>query len=285
MPKQPIDDRSVNRLLNGEMTVETAPPGYARVAALLSAARPEPATQELPLEAATVMVMQGAISSGIPLAAPQKSSRLRKIVTAKTAAVAGVLMLTATGAAAATGSLPGAAQQFASDALSKVGISVPGPNSHAGEHPDSHGKSADHTNNGQSDDHTQTTGPNAHAQFGQCNAQAASAGHPNEHSAVANATGCTDVTHPGNANGAHDGGTKPESNGNGGTNNGGTNNGANGNHGSQSTDHGPPSSSPGHNGTPQGQGSGATDHGKTTDSTANDAGSSGTGTTGVHGRP
>src|SRR5205823_5359755 len=157
----------VNRLLNGEVTAEDAPPGFARVAALLSAARPLPASEELPLEAATVSVMQSAISTQVPLASPRKPNRLRKIVTAKAAAAAGVVLLTATGAAAATGSLPGAAQQIASDALSKVGISVPGHNAHAGAHPDSHGTSADHANNGESDQHGNTTGPNEHAQFGQ----------------------------------------------------------------------------------------------------------------------
>jgi len=271
MPRHPLDDRSVNRLLNGEVMAGDAPPGYARVAALLSTARPQPASQELPLEAATVSVMRAAISTQVPLtsASTRRKKMLGKVLTAKAAAIAGALMLTATGAAAATGSLPGAAQQVASDALSKVGISVPGHNSHAGEHPDSRGKSADHTN-GTSDDNTHTTGPNEHAQFGQCTAQAASAGHPDDHSAVSGATDCTNVTHPGNASDDH---------------------GQSGDDHGQSGDHtpaGPPASTPAsdhaHADTPN-QGSRGDDHGKTTDSTANDAGSSGTGTTGDHGRP
>ena len=59
--------------------------------------------------------------------------------TLKAAAVAA----TATGAllvggvaAAATGTLPGAAQDSARTVLSNVGVSVPGPNAHAGTHPD-----------------------------------------------------------------------------------------------------------------------------------------------------
>jgi hypothetical protein len=274
MPKHPLDDRSVNRLLNGEVTAEDAPPGYARVAALLSAARPVPATTELPLEAAMVSVMQSAISTEAPLASTstRRKKMLGKVLSAKAAALAGVVMLTATGAAAATGSLPGAAQQVASDALAKVGISVPGPNSHAGEHPDSRGSSAVHTSNGKSDDTTHTTGPNAHAQFGQCTAQAASAGHPNDNSAVSGATDCTNVTHPGNPSDDHGQSTGDH--------------GASGDH--TSTPAGPPTSTPAsdhaHAGTPN-KGSSGDDHGKTTDSTANDAGSSGTGTTGDHGRP
>src|SRR3954469_8257939 len=114
MPRHPLDDRSVNRLLNGEVTAGDAPPGYARVAALLSAARPQPASQELPLEAATVSVMRAAISTQVPLTSTRRKKMLGKVLTAKAAAIAGALMLTATGAAAATGSLPGAAQQVAS---------------------------------------------------------------------------------------------------------------------------------------------------------------------------
>jgi hypothetical protein len=42
----------------------------------------------------------------------------------------------------AAGALPGAAQQAADDALAKVGISVPGPNGHSGDHSNGRGKSA-----------------------------------------------------------------------------------------------------------------------------------------------
>lgn len=291
MRPNPLDDPSVNRLLAGAVTAADAPPGYNRVAALLSAARPHPASSELPGEASTVAAMHAAISTQTPLTSPRRTPMLRKILTAKAAAVAGALLLTTTGAAAATGSLPGAAQQVASDALAKVGISVPGHDSHAGDHPDSRGASGDHANtganddhatNGQGDDHTGTTGPNEHAQFGQCNAQAASDGHPNEHSAVANATGCTDVTHPGNgnANGSHVG-TEPET--------GDTNHGS-----SQSTDHGPPSSVPanshaGDNGS--GQGASDDSHGNQSSSGSSNSSSNGSSSSsgsdnaGDHGRP
>jgi len=274
MAPNPLDDRTVDRLLAGTATAQDAPPGYERVAALLSAARPVPASEQLPLEAATVAMMQGAISTQVPLTSTRRKKMLGKVLTAKVAAVAGALMLTATGAAAATGSLPGAAQQVASDALSKIGISVPGHNSHAGEHPDSRGKSADHANKGQSDD-DHTTGPNEHAHFGQCTAQAASAGHPNDNSAVAGATDCTNVTHPGNSSGDDHGQS-------------GDDHGSSGEHTPPSTPAGPPASTPGsdhaHATTPN-QGQSGEDHSNSTASTANDAGSSGTGTSGDHGRP
>ena len=44
-------------------------------------------------------------------------------------------------AAAATGALPGAAQSTAKSMLGALGVHVPGPNQHAGTHPDGRGKS------------------------------------------------------------------------------------------------------------------------------------------------
>ena len=48
-----------------------------------------------------------------------------KLLTAKAAAVAGVVLISATGAAAATGSLPSAVQRVAHSTLSHVGVDVP----------------------------------------------------------------------------------------------------------------------------------------------------------------
>lgn len=207
---------------------------------------------------------------------------LRKVLTAKAAAVAGALLLTTTGAAAATGSLPGAAQTAASDALAKVGITVPGPNSHAGTHAGTHPDSQGH--HGANDSTTVTTipetnGPNEHAHFGQCNAQAASDGHPNPHSAVAGATDCTNVTHPGNGNGTSQS-SKPDTHGD-----------SSEDHTPTSTPAGPPPSTPGsdhsHVRTPD-HGEASDGHGSTTsttDSIADDADSGGPGSSGGHGHP
>lgn len=54
------------------------------------------------------------------------------------AAMAGGLVLTGT-AAVASGSLPSEAQQAVSDVFSRVGIEVPGPDEHAGSHPEGRG--------------------------------------------------------------------------------------------------------------------------------------------------
>jgi hypothetical protein len=51
--------------------------------------------------------------------------------------------LAATTGLAFAGSLPGAAQDVASAMLDKVGVSVPGPNSNAGDHPSVRGTSSD----------------------------------------------------------------------------------------------------------------------------------------------
>ena len=62
----------------------------------------------------------------------------------RVAAVAGGTTLALLGggvAAAATGSLPHAAQTVAKDVLGTVGVHVPGPDRHAGDHPDQRGHS------------------------------------------------------------------------------------------------------------------------------------------------
>jgi hypothetical protein len=52
-----------------------------------------------------------------------------------------VAALACTAGLASAGSLPGAAQDIASAMLAKIGVSVPGPNDHAGTHPSVRGKS------------------------------------------------------------------------------------------------------------------------------------------------
>lgn len=69
-------------------------------------------------------------------------SPLTPAKTALAAAVGATVLLTGGVAAAATGSLPGAAQEKASEMLTKVGVSVPGPDEHSAGHPDVRGGSA-----------------------------------------------------------------------------------------------------------------------------------------------
>ena len=102
-----------------------------RVAAVLAAAAAPTEPGGQPGEAAALAAFRSTV--------PALNRRTRMLPSLKAAAVAA----TATGAllvggvaAAATGTLPGAAQDSARTVLSNVGVSVPGPNAHAGTHPD-----------------------------------------------------------------------------------------------------------------------------------------------------
>jgi hypothetical protein len=138
---RPLDDDSATRLLQGLVHPDDAPPGYGSVARLLSCAAQAPlAAVDEDASAATVAAMVDVIRNAAP--APQTSRRksvLGKILAGKALAAFAVVGLTATGAAAATGSLPEPAQNAVAGAVSHVGIDIPHPN---------HGKSAGHRQDG-----------------------------------------------------------------------------------------------------------------------------------------
>jgi hypothetical protein len=139
--RHPLDEDSASRLLQGLVHPDDAPPSYGAVAGLLNSA------SQLPLgavdedtAATTVAAMVEVIRDASP--APQVSRRkamLGKLLAGKALAAVAVIGLTASGAAAATGSLPDPAQGVVSGALSHVGVNVPHPN---------HGKSAGHRQDG-----------------------------------------------------------------------------------------------------------------------------------------
>jgi len=137
---RPLDEDSASRLLQGLVHPDDAPPGYGSVARLLSSAARLPlAPVDEDASAATVSAMVEAIRTAAP--APQTSRRksmLGKILAGKALAAFAVVGLTATGAAAATGSLPEPAQNVVAGAVSHVGIDIP----------HNHGKSADHRQDG-----------------------------------------------------------------------------------------------------------------------------------------
>ncbi len=68
-------------------------------------------------------------------------SRMSTMFRVKLATAGLAAALFASSGLAYAGVLPGAARSTASDMLAKVGITVPGPNSHAGTHPNSRGQS------------------------------------------------------------------------------------------------------------------------------------------------
>jgi hypothetical protein len=141
MQRLPLDTDTADRLLAGSVAPGDAPPGYAGMATLLAAVADSPTADDLPRESETVALLAAVVRSSQPeMTKPRRRSivpRLRLATAFATVALAG-----ATGLAFA-GSLPGAAQDVASTMLDKVGVSVPGPNSNAGDHPNVRGKSSD----------------------------------------------------------------------------------------------------------------------------------------------
>ena len=109
---------------------------FPRLEALLAAAAaPDSGPQPGELEA---LDAYRELVAGTPsLAARRRRRQLAVVAIAST-----VVALSGGVAAAATGSLPGAAQSTARSVLGALGVHVPGPNSHAGDHPDQRGKSS-----------------------------------------------------------------------------------------------------------------------------------------------
>jgi len=139
--RHPLDEDSASRLLQGLVHPDDAPPGYGAVAGFLnSAAQLSMSPVDEDVAATTVSAMVEVIRDATP--APQPSRRktmLGKLLAGKALAAVAVIGLTASGAAAATGTLPDQAQSVVSDALSHVGLNVPHPN---------HGNSAQHRKDG-----------------------------------------------------------------------------------------------------------------------------------------
>lgn len=143
MTRLPLDADTADRLLAGAVAPEDAPPGYAEVAVLVAAVAEGFPRDELAREAETVAVLATAVrSSQAEMTKPPRRSFVPRVKLASalvTAALAGTTGL------AVAGSLPGAAQDVASAVLANVGISVPGPNSDSGTHPDTRGTSSQPT--------------------------------------------------------------------------------------------------------------------------------------------
>jgi hypothetical protein len=141
----PLDLDTAERLLAGTVAPEDAPPGYANVARLLESAAAEPTADELAHETEVVAMVARAVrsSSSIRSLSPRKSLIPFALSRPRIAAAFVAVTLACTAGLASAGSLPGAAQDIASTMLAKVGISVPGPNEHAGTHPSVRGSSSD----------------------------------------------------------------------------------------------------------------------------------------------
>jgi hypothetical protein len=116
-------------------TQATAPD--PRVAAVLAAAAAPTEPGPQPGEAAALVAFRSAAST------PNRRTRMfPSLKAAAIAATATGALLTGGVAAAATGALPGAAQDTARTMLGTVGVTVPGPADAAGTHPATRGGSA-----------------------------------------------------------------------------------------------------------------------------------------------
>ena len=176
-----LDEDSASRLLQGLVQPDDAPPGYGAVAGLLNSAAQLPmGPVDEDAATATVSAMVEVIRDATP--APQLSRRnamLGKLLAGKALAAVAVIGLTATGAAAATGTLPDQAQAVVSDAAGHVGVNIPHPNHGQSKH---HRQDGKHKNNGQPGDD---------------NGQPADNGQSDDHSKAGVVAGIKDSLQPG----------------------------------------------------------------------------------------
>lgn len=112
-----------------------------RVSQLLSAAAAPSEPGPLPGEGTALAAFRA--SQTTPARRPSMLSSLTSAKAGLAAALGAGVLLTGGVAAAATGALPGAAQDTARDMLGNVGITVPGPAEAAGDHPAARGKSGE----------------------------------------------------------------------------------------------------------------------------------------------
>lgn len=128
-----IDDDTLERMLDGRVDPEDAPPGYSEVARVLGAAAAPVDGVRLLREAEDVAAASALVSGGSPATTPSVG-RSRKMKTRghrlKIAALAALGTLAGSTGLAAAGVLPDAAQDAFSEVFGRVGISVPASDDH-----------------------------------------------------------------------------------------------------------------------------------------------------------
>jgi hypothetical protein len=139
MQRLPLDTDTADRLLAGAVPPEDAPPGYSEVASLLIAARTD---DGVGLDRSDDLIMARFVAAACPSReTTTRSPRRPSLHRVKPIAALVTIALTCTAGLALAGTLPGAAQDVASEMLAKVGVDVPGPNDNAGTHPSVRGQS------------------------------------------------------------------------------------------------------------------------------------------------
>ena len=121
------DQDTLERLLDGRQDPADAPAGYAGVARLLAAATAPAAGEELAGEPAVLAQFAAVVVSHPPTLVPRRATVLTKLASVKAAAAVLAALLSIGGvAAAATGLLPGQAEQAADQAPSTTGAGAAG---------------------------------------------------------------------------------------------------------------------------------------------------------------
>ena len=125
-PMPPVAGQdTLERLLDGRLDPAEAPAGYRDLARLLAAATAPPTPEELVGEQRVLAQFRAVVRSRPPTLVPRRAPMPSKLLTIKAAAAALVAVLSIGGVAAATGLLPGQAEQAAEQAASITGASPP----------------------------------------------------------------------------------------------------------------------------------------------------------------
>jgi hypothetical protein len=137
MERLPLDRTTTEKMLSGALRPDQAPPGYARVAAILSAAAWPALDGDSALRERTLSAMARAVQETASAAPPKDrtvrahdKTRRRFLKTKLVAAMAAALLVMGSGLAFA-GALPAPMQNAASQVLGRFGIHVP---RHHGDH-------------------------------------------------------------------------------------------------------------------------------------------------------
>jgi hypothetical protein len=133
-PEAPLADASADALLSGRLPADDAPPEYREIANLTAALTATPSLEEQAREGHAVTLMRtGLVSSSAPRRSGRTAMhgcRARRLVAACTIGATALL-----GGLTVAGALPGSAQSVAASVLDNLGVTVPSPNSHAGDDP------------------------------------------------------------------------------------------------------------------------------------------------------
>jgi hypothetical protein len=124
---QPLDEDIVERLLAGDLPPQQAPPGYAKVAALLAATVAPPRPEELAGQAAALAELRAVTRARTIPARARRTGRWRRRRLGLAVVAAAATLATGGAAAAAGGHLPGPVRDAAHSILVSLGGTAPAP--------------------------------------------------------------------------------------------------------------------------------------------------------------